>query len=284
MLGAIIGCLAGSSHPFGMIPEENFPMIHSGADAIVVPYVFSNAATFTASIRKLPTLNGTDKALFDALRETLQNAMNESVRYPAILSFVPIPQLQEGNERKLSGGKGTPDFLSAYNAARAANAGWVYDSVYKARISANRHARLYARYQEELDTAEMVACVVCAARMGMDKESIRNMIRHDFGASCLAPAPTEELYPTQWPDATCKDCAAQALACFFASDSFESAIRLSERCGGTLGVRSAIAGAIAEAYYGIPDALAEEGRAVLPECVIQELSLFDSIRKGRKHR
>ena len=53
--------------------------------------------------------------------------------------------------------------------------------------------------------------------------------------------------------------------CFFEGDSYESVVRNAVSLGGDADTQAAIAGAIAEAYYGIPEEIVKEARNRLPE-------------------
>lgn len=108
-----------------------------------------------------------------------------------------------------------------------------------------------------------MAAAVFFARGGFSKEEIRSKIRdlvgYDF--SCVPDAIRE----TYHFDTTCQGTVPQALAAFFVSDSFEDAIRNAISIGGDSDTVACITGSVAEAYYGIPEDIAEEARRRLPE-------------------
>ena len=58
---------------------------------------------------------------------------------------------------------------------------------------------------------------------------------------------------------TCQDTVPQAIEAFLESTSFEDAIRNAISIGGDSDTLAAITGAVAEAYYGVPDGLKEKG-------------------------
>ena len=64
---------------------------------------------------------------------------------------------------------------------------------------------------------------------------------------------------------TCQETVPQAIECFLESTSFEDAIRLAISLGGDSDTIGAITGAIAEAYYGVPDGIKEKALAYLDE-------------------
>ena len=72
----------------------------------------------------------------------------------------------------------------------------------------------------------------------------------------------------------------KCLAAFFASNSFEDAVRKAVSLGGDTDTIGAITGSIAEAYYGIPDDLKEKALAKLPNEFV--LKLHEGYKKVKK--
>ena len=64
---------------------------------------------------------------------------------------------------------------------------------------------------------------------------------------------------------SCQKSVPEAILCFFEGDSYESVVRNAVSLGGDADTQAAIAGAIAEAYYGIPEEIVKEARSRLPE-------------------
>jgi ADP-ribosylglycohydrolase len=65
-----------------------------------------------------------------------------------------------------------------------------------------------------------------------------------------------------------------------ASRDFEECIRLAVSIGGDSDTIAAIAGSIAEAYYGIPDEIRQRALSYLPEEMLEVIELF----KQRKEK
>ena len=76
---------------------------------------------------------------------------------------------------------------------------------------------------------------------------------------------------------TCQDTVPQALQAFFESTSFEDAIRNAISIGGDSDTLAAITGAVAEAYYGIPDDLKETTLSYLDERLLDITERFEDI-------
>ena len=63
----------------------------------------------------------------------------------------------------------------------------------------------------------------------------------------------DEIRPTYRFNATCQRSVPEALECFFESTDFEDTVRNAISLGGDADTLAAIAGSVAEAFYGIPD-------------------------------
>ena len=71
---------------------------------------------------------------------------------------------------------------------------------------------------------------------------------------------------------TCQETVPQAIMAFLESTDFEDAIRNAISIGGDSDTVGAIAGGIAEAYYGVPEQLQEKALTYLDEDLKQILS------------
>jgi len=65
----------------------------------------------------------------------------------------------------------------------------------------------------------------------------------------------DNIRPEYAYDESCQQCVPQAIRAFHEANSFEDAIKLAISLGGDADTLAAVSGAIAEAYYGIPDGL-----------------------------
>ena len=71
---------------------------------------------------------------------------------------------------------------------------------------------------------------------------------------------------------------------FLESDGFEDAIRNAICIGGDSDTIGAMAGSIAEAYYGVPHELEEKALSYLSEDLLSIYYAFGTIRKKRVER
>ena len=103
--------------------------------------------------------------------------------------------------------------------------------------------------------AQAVAAAIFLARTGASKAKIRDYIQaNDYDLDFTL----EQIRPTYRFDVTCDGSVPQAIVAFLEADSFEDAIRNAISLGGDGDTQACIAGAIAEAFYGIPESIREQ--------------------------
>ena len=90
------------------------------------------------------------------------------------------------------------------------------------------------------------------ARMGKSMEEIKAVIVRDYYPLDFT---LDEIRPTYHMDESCQGAVPQALEAFFESTSFEDAVRNAISIGGDSDTIGAICGAVAGAYYGVPEGI-----------------------------
>ena len=75
----------------------------------------------------------------------------------------------------------------------------------------------------------------------------------------------DEIRPSYKHEMSCNRSVPQAIVCFLEAQDFEDALRNAVSLGGDGDTLAAIAGSIAEAYYGIPDDIQEEALEYLDD-------------------
>ena len=112
-------------------------------------------------------------------------------------------------------------------------------------------------HPEGLKGAECTAMCIYLARCGHNKRVIRNYVEnHYYHLDKTCDAYRKE-QAGQHGKEICQISVPQALECFFESNSFEDCIRNCVSIGGDTDTIAAIAGGIAEAYYGVPSKYTE---------------------------
>jgi len=135
-------------------------------------------------------------------------------------------------------------------------------------------------HPEGLKAAEATAMSCWLAKNGWDKKTIREYITREYYPE-MAEMSVEELHATykkEIGDSKFREWAPysvpQALVCFFESKSFEDAIRNCVYIGGDCDTTGAIAGGIAEYYYGVPKRLRKKVMSFLDDVLAMIVSEY----------
>jgi len=117
-------------------------------------------------------------------------------------------------------------------------------------------------HPEGIKGAQAIAGATFLARTGASKEEIREYIEnnyYDLGFTL------DEIRPGYRFDVTCQGSVPQAIVCFLEAEDYEDAVRNAVSLGGDSDTIAAMAGAVAEAFFGIPEELEEEGLRFLDD-------------------
>lgn len=153
------------------------------------------------------------------------------------------------------------DSMGAYNsfgngsAMRVSPVAWVAQSLEEAEKLAEWSAEVTHNHPEGIKGAQAVAAAIYLARTGKSKAEIKDYIEQQYYKLEFT---LDEIRPAYKFDVTCQGSVPQAIQCFLEATDFEDAIRNAVSLGGDGDTQAAMAGAIAEAFYGIPQPLKEE--------------------------
>jgi ADP-ribosylglycohydrolase len=149
------------------------------------------------------------------------------------------------------------------SAMRVSPVGWAFDTLEDVLKEARLSAAPSHDHPEGIKGAQAVALAIFLARTGSGKDEIRDEISGRFGYQLGETL--ESLRPAYRFDITCQGTVPPALLAFFESESVEDAIRKAVSLGGDADTLAAIAGSVAEAYYGgLPDDMLIEVQQRLP--------------------
>ena len=146
------------------------------------------------------------------------------------------------------------------SAMRVSPVAWVADSLEQAETLAQWSAEVTHNHAEGIKGAQAVAAAIYLARDGKDKDEIREYIEEKYYSLDFT---IDEIRAGYSFDVTCQGSVPQAIECFLEAESYEEAVRLAVSLGGDGDTQAAIAGSIAEAYFGIPEEIAEKGMEYL---------------------
>jgi ADP-ribosylglycohydrolase len=129
-------------------------------------------------------------------------------------------------------------------------------------------------HPEVVKGAQAVALAVFMARQRATKEAIRQELARRFGYDLSRSI--DEIRPSYSFDVTCQGSVPESLIAFFDANDFEEAIRLAVSLGGDADTQACIAGGVAEAFWGIPQAIAETARGLLTPDLRDVLDRFQA--------
>jgi len=129
-------------------------------------------------------------------------------------------------------------------------------------------------HPEGLKGGEAVAVCCWMARHGSSKEELRDCINENYYSLDFT---IEQIRPGYSWDVTCQGSIPQSIKCFLESTDYEDCIRNAVSLGGDSDTMAAIAGGIAECYYGLPDEvhkIAEQYCRADMFCYVQALEVL----------
>lgn len=141
------------------------------------------------------------------------------------------------------------------------------------RHAAKLSAEVTHNHPEGIKGAEATASAIFLARTGHSKAEIKEYIEHEFGYALNRTC--DEIRPGYFHTETCMETMPEAITAFLEGDSFEDVIRTAVPLGDDCDTLTAIAGSIAEGFYGVPAELKEECYKRLPEPLLKVLKAFE---------
>jgi ADP-ribosylglycohydrolase len=164
---------------------------------------------------------------------------------------------------------------------RVSPIGWAFDTLDEVLAEAARSAAVTHDHPEGIAGAQATAAAVHLARIGATKDEIRTEISGRFGYDLDRTA--AEIRPDYRFDVTCQGSVPEAIIAFLDSDDFEHAIRLAISLGGDADTQAAIAGGVAEAFYGgVPERIAAEIDTVLDPPLAGVVRRFQNVVAVRR--
>ena len=258
MLGITIGDIVGSRFEFDNCRSTEFELFHPACD-------FTDDTVCATAVADW-VLQGSNSNLVPIMQDWCRRYPNPVGAYgERFQSWVQAASPEPYN----SWGNGS--------AMRVAAAGWLYDTLARTREVARQTAVVTHNHAEGIKGAEATASAIFLSREGKPKEEIKEYIVREFGYDLSRTL--DEIRPHYSMDATCQGSVPEAILSFLESTDFEDAVRNAVSIGGDTDTVACIAGSIAEAFYGVPEALKAECRRCLPQEMLAVLDAFDEARQ-----
>lgn len=238
MIGAIIGDMVGSIYEFDNIKNKDFLF-------------------FTESMG--PT---DDSVLTIATADWLLHGGKVSEYYLRYANAYPERGYGEGFwtwVKRSNRGLGEPYYSCGNGSAmRVSPVGWFFNSEVETLDAAKRSAGCTHNHPEGIKGAQSTALAIFLARHGEAPQAIKERIEQDFDYDLSFSV--DEIRPRySWQGldyagdgSTCQGSVPQAIACALQASDFEDAVRNAISIGGDSDTIGCIAGAIAEALFGVP--------------------------------
>lgn len=252
MLGAIAGDVIGSVYEARPIKTTDFPLFERGS-------TFTDDTVLTVAIGHA-ILEGTDYA--SALRRFGR-------RYPAAgyggMFYNWVFRDATGPYNSYGNG----------SAMRVSPVGHAFDTVDEVLDEAEKSAAVTHNHPEGIKGAQATALAVFLARTGEDKDAIRRDVAALFDYDL--DRKLDDIRGTYGFDVSCQGSVPESLIAFLESNDFEDAVRKAISLGGDTDTMAAIAGGVAEAFYGeVPEKISWGVRQRLPEDLLEVVDEFSS--------
>jgi ADP-ribosylglycohydrolase len=160
-------------------------------------------------------------------------------------------------------------------AMRVSPVGFAFDSVDEVLAQARKSAEVTHNHPEGIKGAQATALAVYLARTGESKDAIGREIAQRFGYDMNRSL--DEIRLEYTFDVSCQGSVPESIIAFLESQDFEDAIRKAVSLGGDADTMAAIAGGIAQAFYGeIPQEIVSGVRERLPVDLLAVLDAFNA--------
>ena len=268
MYGAILGDIIGSPYEFDMgNKSKEFPL-------------FSKNSTFTDDT--VMTL-----AVGWVFLDAQPNAGISWIRFRLIKEMrrygKQYPNAGYGGMFRRWLRESDPQPYNSYgngSAMRVSSVGWLYNDLETVRRMARLSAEVSHNHPEGIKGAEAVASAIFLARTGKSKAEIKAYVEEAFGYDLSRTC--DQIRPDYHHVESCQETVPEAITAFLEGESFEDVIRTAVSLGGDCDTLTCIAGAIAEAFYGVPEELKQECRDRLPKELKEILDRFDEFTSRRR--
>lgn len=256
MKGAIIGDIVGSIYEFDNLKSKNFELFKPECE-------FTDDSVLTVAVAEaLLNFNPDDEENF---KENLIDIFHKyGELYPDVgygghyLSWVEHKHREPYN----SCGNGS--------AMRTSAVGWYAKSIEECERIAKLCAEITHNHPDGIAGAQATAGVIFLARNGASKDELKAYMEKYYPVDFTI----DEIRPTYEYEIINKTTVPQAFRCFYEATDFEDTIRNAISIGGDSDTVAAIAGSMAEAFFSIPEDMAETGMSYLDNYMSEIIEEF----------
>lgn len=264
MYGAFLGDMIGAPYEFDRgNKSKDFPLFRSSSQ-------FTDDSVMTAAVAEA-MMNSFGKSDDEIRGELISSMQKWGRRYPNagyggmfrrwLHTADPEPYNSFGNG----------------SAMRVSSVGWLFNDIGSVRKAAALTSEVTHNHPEGIKGAEATASAIFLARTGSTKEQIKAYITTEFGYDLSRTC--DEIRPAYHHVESCQETVPEAITAFLEGTDFEDVIRTAVSLGGDCDTLTCIAGSMGEAFYGIPEAMRQEGRRRLSADLLAVLDRFETVRE-----
>ena len=261
MYGAILGDIIGSPYEFDRgTKTKDFPLFSPNS-------TFTDDSVMTLAVADAFLSITPDTENADICRRLVRSMQSYGRKYP---------DAGYGGKFRLWLKDPNPQPYGSYgngSAMRVSSAGWLFDDLQTVRHMARLSAEVTHNHPEGIKGAEATASAIFLARTGSTKAEIKAYIEENFHYDLSRTC--DKIRPAYRHVESCQETVPEAITAFLEGNSFEDVIRTAVSLGGDCDTLTAIAGSIAEGFYGVPEELKQQCRQRLPEELRQVLRRFE---------
>ena len=240
MIGAIAGDIIGSVYEWNRIKSKEFELFH-------LDCCFTDDTVLTVALAE-SILTGND---YSSLMKAYYR------RYP--------DAGYGGFFHRWAGASESQPYNSWGNGAamRISAVGLAFDTLEEVLGKATEYTAVTHNHEEGIKGAQATAAAIFLARTGASKGDIQEYVEGTFHYDLTRTV--DEIRPTYKFNESCQETVPEAIVSFLESTDFEDAIRNAISLGGDSDTLACITGGIADAYYGVPSAIAERAMSILDD-------------------
>ena len=247
MIGAIIGDIIGSRFEFHNILSKEFKLFEPWCD-------FTDDSVMTCAVAQ--ALMDSQPDFSDLSERTVEAMQRIGRRYPPYHSY----------------GNGA--------AMRISPVGFAARDVEEAKRLSAAVTRVSHDHPEGMKGAEATAVAIVLARQGKTKAEIRAAMEAYYDLTGTVEGYRQRSFGHG--EEICQVSVPQALVCFLEGESYEDVIRNCISIGGDSDTIAAIAGGIAQAFFGIPPEIEDQLPKYLSSDLLAICQDFDTWLKARR--
>ena len=266
MIGAIIGDIIGSAYEFEGLKIKDFPLFN-------VLDRFTDDTVMTCAIaQSLLDCNG-DYTNLSGITIINMHEIGKHYYTTAGYGGMFIEWLLKGDTKPYNSfGNGS--------AMRIGAVPYFANSLEEVKELTKKVTEITHNHPEGLKGAEATAVAEWMALNGNTKEEIKKYIEENY---YLLNYDEDDLFENYKFEGSCQETVPQCIFAFLISSSYEDAIRKVVSWGGDTDTMGAITGAIAGAFYGVPQNILEKGLEYLDPRMFSILSKFNQYVESKQY-